>query len=101
MQTLATIAARLTTFTGTTDRGPGVGAQDLSNTGSCMPGTTGGGSLLLHPGMRATTVMTTSACRPLSPALTADACQLGRRCRTGPVGLMRMTAVSRTGTEPT
>jgi hypothetical protein len=41
MQTLATIAA-LTTRTGTTDAGPGCGAQDFSNTGSRMPETTGG-----------------------------------------------------------
>src|SRR5580658_2821935 len=40
MQTLATIAA-LTTLTGTTDGGPGCGAQDFSNTGSWMPGTGG------------------------------------------------------------
>jgi excisionase family DNA binding protein len=40
MQTLATIAA-LTTLTGTTDGGPGCGAQDFSNTGSWMPGTAG------------------------------------------------------------
>ena len=70
MQTLATIAA-LTTLIGTTDGRPGCGAQDVSNTGSCMPGTTGGvarggGLLLLHPVMTATTVMTTSACRNLS-----------------------------------
>ena len=77
MQTSATIAA-LTTLTGTTDRGPGCGAQDFSNTGSCIPGTTGGatdagGSLLLHPVMRATRVMTASACRALTPAPTAHA----------------------------
>ncbi len=69
MQTLATIAA-LTTLIGTTDGGPGCGAQDFSNTGSCMPGATGGatgagGSLLLHPVKRATRVTTTSACRAL------------------------------------
>jgi hypothetical protein len=77
MQTLATIAARPTTLIGTTDRGPGCGAQDFSNTGSCMPGTTGratGAALLLHPVMRAAaTAITTSACRALSPALTAYA----------------------------
>ena len=75
MQTLATITARPTTLIGTTDAGPGCGAQDFSNTGSCMPATTGGatgagGSLPLHPVKRATTVMTTSACRALSPAPT-------------------------------
>ena len=56
--------------------GPGCGAQDFSNTGSWMPAPTGGatgagGSLLVHPVKRATTVTTTSACRALSPALTA------------------------------
>ena len=42
MQTLATISTRRTILIGTTDGGPGCGAQDFSNTGSCIPGTKGG-----------------------------------------------------------